>query len=140
MNAVRPKLYVVLVIVIVFTACGGGNDVGDDASPSPSSASAEPEGTKGGSQPADDDVVVEVRVAGGDVTGVEDVVEVALGHDVRIEVTSDVDDEVHVHGYDHVDAVAPGNDAVLTFTADIPGVFEVELESAGTLLFELRVR
>jgi hypothetical protein len=46
-------------------------------------------------------------------------------------VTTDSVDEVHVHGYDFVGIVIPTAPAVLTFTADIPGVFEVELEEAG---------
>jgi hypothetical protein len=141
LNVVRSKLFVALVIVSAFTACGGGDDsAGNGGSPPVPSASADTEGTKAASQPADAAAVIDVRVMSGEVTGVDDIVDVAVGDDVRLEVTADVDDEVHVHGYDRVDAVAPGNNAVLRFTADIPGVFEVELESAGTVLFELRVR
>jgi len=54
-------------------------------------------------------------------------------------VTADVVDEVHVHGYDLFADVAPGAPATINFVADIPGVWEVELEGAGALLVELEV-
>jgi hypothetical protein len=54
-------------------------------------------------------------------------------------VDADVADEVHVHGYDLVADVAPGSPAELTFLADIPGVFEVELESSHVELLRLEV-
>jgi hypothetical protein len=57
-----------------------------------------------------------------------------------LRVTSDVADEVHVHGYDlkvDLEAGVPGE---LTFTPDAAGVFEVELEKKGLKLIELEVR
>jgi len=61
---------------------------------------------------------------------------------VRVQRAADegeVADEVHVHGYDMTVDVTPGAEETLEFPADIPGIFEVELEDAGTLLFELEV-
>ena len=58
---------------------------------------------------------------------------------VTLVITSDVADEVHVHGYDLEAALSPGQPAELTFDATIPGVFEVELHEAGTLLLTLQV-
>jgi hypothetical protein len=49
-------------------------------------------------------------------------------------------DEVHLHGYDLSADVAPGRPAVIDFTADAPGVFEVELEQAHLRLVELQVQ
>jgi len=72
------------------------------------------------------------------VTGPGDAA-VTQGDVVRIVVTADVSDEVHVHGYDlHAD-VTPDAPGVIEFTAVAPGVYEVELESAGLLLLELTV-
>jgi hypothetical protein len=64
---------------------------------------------------------------------------VARGEAVLIVVTADANDEVHVHGYDLFADVAPGVPAEISFTADIPGIFEVELETSRLLLFELQV-
>jgi len=44
-----------------------------------------------------------------------------------------------VHGYDLTTAVAPSRPAELSFDATIPGVFEVELHEAGTVLLALQV-
>jgi hypothetical protein len=65
--------------------------------------------------------------------------EVAQGERVRIVVRADVADHVHLHGYDVMRDVAPGAPAQLVFTADITGVFEIELEDTGVLLAELEV-
>jgi heme/copper-type cytochrome/quinol oxidase subunit 2 len=63
------------------------------------------------------------------------------GDRVTVHVTSDgVSDEVHLHGYDLSLDVAPGAPATITFEADIPGRFEIELEDAGTPIGELEVR
>lgn len=65
---------------------------------------------------------------------------VSVGDEVMVIVTGDVTDEIHVHGYDLVADLVPGQPATMTFTADIPGVFEIELHDAGTLLAELEVQ
>ena len=65
---------------------------------------------------------------------------VAQGRNVVITVTSDVADEVHVHGYDLMADVAPGEPATISFTADAPGRFEIELENTGVQIAELEVR
>lgn len=86
------------------------------------------------------DVEVDVRITGGEVTPAPDRVEVQQGQRVRIRVTSDQADTVHVHGYDREADVAPGEPAELEFTADQPGVFEVETHEGGLLLTQLQVQ
>ena len=61
------------------------------------------------------------------------------GDSVRILVDADVSDEVHLHGYDLMADVTPDEPARIDFVANAPGVFEVELEGAGKLLFELEI-
>ncbi len=64
---------------------------------------------------------------------------VDLDAEVRLVVTADVADKVHLHAYDLFIDVVPGTPATLEFVAEIPGIFEAELESSGLLLFELMV-
>jgi hypothetical protein len=85
-------------------------------------------------------VLVEARVTGGKVETANRRVRVDRGEAIRIRVQSDRNEEVHVHGYDLSRDVAPGKPATIEFTADAPGVFEVELEAAKLLLFELQVQ
>jgi heme/copper-type cytochrome/quinol oxidase subunit 2 len=82
---------------------------------------------------------VQIRVTGDQVETAERRVKVPLGSEVRLEVTADRADEVHLHGYDRKVDIEPGTPAVLEFQADTPGVFEVELEEAALKLVELQV-
>ncbi|MDQ3898001.1 MAG: hypothetical protein M3326_12315 [Actinomycetota bacterium] len=83
--------------------------------------------------------VVAVTVKGGNVEGASRQ-RVPVNQPVIVRVTSDVADEVHVHGYDKHATVAAGRTVDIRFDANIPGVFEVELERAHKLLFTLEVR
>lgn len=84
--------------------------------------------------------MIAVDYRDGEVTGDAGRVEIPLGAEVTLTVTSDVADEVHLHGYDESVPVQPGQPATLRFTADIPGVFEFELEQTGARLGALQVQ
>ena len=84
--------------------------------------------------------LIEAKVTGDQVDTASRRVRVSRGDKVRIQVEADHAEEVHVHGYDLKKDVAPGKPAVIEFTADAPGVFEVELEEAALKLFELQVQ
>jgi len=81
---------------------------------------------------------VDIVVVGGTVDGAERF-DVPLNGAVRVTVTADVSDEIHVHGYDLRGVVTPDQDAILEFEATIPGIFEIELEGSGVLIGELQV-
>lgn len=132
-----------VVLVLAISACGGGKD---DAALT-ASTSAAPAGTSapGPSTTAHATTttaagsVVSVTVQGGQVQGPSRQ-RVELNDTVTVRVASDVADEVHVHGYDQTAPVAAGSTGQVSFVADIPGVFEVEFEQSGQLLFTLEVR
>lgn len=96
--------------------------------------------TEAPAAPAFDGTVVDVEIAGGEVRTAEPRVVVPLGGQVRLVVTTDAVDEVHVHGVDEYVPLAPGAPVTHDFTASIPGIFEVELHDAGDLLFTLQVQ
>lgn len=83
---------------------------------------------------------INLTYANGEVSGDTGRTRAALGDQVTINVTSDTPEEVHLHGYDKRIAVVPGTTAAMQVTADIPGVFELELEQAGRELTKLEVR
>lgn len=81
---------------------------------------------------------IDVEFRAGEVIG-PGTFQVDVGDTVDIWVVSDVDDEMHVHGYDLLYDVEAGVPFNLTFVADVPGIFEVEVHTGHTLLFELEV-
>jgi hypothetical protein len=141
-SSIRWPVIVASVIAVVVLFVILRPDDGDDSigvgtrttSPTPSTpgspsptGSPEPRGT-----------VVEVTFRDGAVQGPTRFT-VTQGEEVRILVRVGITDEVHLHGYDLRADVAPGDPARIDFVADVAGVFECELEDAGTLLFQLEI-
>jgi heme/copper-type cytochrome/quinol oxidase subunit 2 len=83
---------------------------------------------------------VEIHYANGVVQGGVSRIAVALGQPVVLVVSSDVADEVHLHGFDRKAPVPAGGTASVEFVADRPGVFEAELESRSTPLAQFEIR
>jgi hypothetical protein len=122
----RPeRLLAALLAAASLTLVGCGGSVG--------SAVTAPVVTADGTQR------VELGYAGGEVTGGTARYRVPLGSTVEIVVASDVADEVHLHGYDRSGFVTAGASTTLRFVADVPGVFEVELEQRDAQLARLEV-
>jgi hypothetical protein len=61
------------------------------------------------------------------------------GETVRFRVTSDVPEEIHVHGYDITKEVPAGETVTVSFKADINGIFEIEFHNSGAVLAQLKV-
>ena len=83
--------------------------------------------------------VIRVSVAHGALSGETGRVRVTRGATVELDVTSDVADQVHVHGYDREADIPAGGTATLRFVADLPGVFETELHGSDQQLLQLEV-
>jgi hypothetical protein len=64
---------------------------------------------------------------------------VARDDEVVLIVRSALSDHVHVHGYDLLADVGPGQPARITFRATDPGRFEIELEDRAVPIVDLRV-
>lgn len=92
-----------------------------------------------GNQPMTNSDEVVFAVEGGKRTEGPAELNVDKGDEVVLRATGDAPDEVHVHGYDLESKLEPGKPTVLRFTADLPGVWEVELHHSGAVLTELRV-
>ena len=121
------------VMLLALAGCAGtdSSDSGAAATTAEVALSAAPE------SPARQQLTV--QITGGQASGDTGRVPVPVGTPVRLSITSDAADEVHVHGYDEEAALEPGIPAELSFDATVPGVFEVELHDAGTVLLTLQV-
>lgn len=126
----RFSALIAAAILVAAGACGS------DPSPSPEpeqTATLEPTPTKAATS-------IDVEVRDGEVVGGMERVKVPLDNEVRLSVRSDVADEVHVHGFDKKEDIPKGGGVLITFDADVPGVFVVELEQLGLHIVELEVR
>jgi hypothetical protein len=145
MACLRRVLAGLLLACWLVAGCGG-EDGGGQAASTSGSATSSPTSTAGPTSRATTTTagfagaLIQARVTGGKVETAERRVSVKRGERVRIQVESDQGDEVHVHGYDLTRPVGPGKPATIEFAADLPGVYEVELEAAKRKLLELEVR
>jgi copper(I)-binding protein len=126
-----------LAATLSLSACGGGEPTDTSSSTPPASstsASATPtESTFTGTE-------IVVTVANGKVSPPTHRVKVAKGTQVRLQVTSDKADELHVHGYDLEKPLPAGEQVTLEFTADQAGLFDIELHESDLQLAQLEVR
>ncbi|HZN43487.1 MAG TPA: hypothetical protein VFC08_07140 [Actinomycetota bacterium] len=132
-----------IALVVVLFVVLRPDDSGDSASPSTPTPTSSPSVTASGSpspspSPEPERTVIEVTFRDGAVQGPTSF-SATQGDRVRIIVHADVSDEVHLHGYNLMSDVTPEQPARIDFVADVPGVFECELEDAGIPLFELEV-
>ncbi|MCG5440615.1 hypothetical protein [Micromonospora foliorum] len=86
------------------------------------------------------DQQIAVTIAKKRVTPPTGRISVGKGQLVRITVTSDVADELHVHGYDLGARLPAGTPGSVEFRADKTGLFEVETHESELVLFQLVVR
>jgi hypothetical protein len=89
-------------------------------------------------QPAAQQIRIVVR-GGKPVGGVKDVTVDKNGR-VVIVITSDVEDELHLHGYNLKRDLTPGVTERLPFKATINGTVEAELEDRGLPLVRITTR
>ena len=129
-RTLRPLLTCALLgTLISLTGCS--------ASSSPGASS--PAASTTASTAASDAQVIKVGWAGGKPVVPSARIPVKLGSKVRLEVTSDVDETVHLHFNDAEQEVAAGGTVVFTFTADKPGVYDVEVHKADQLIVQLQI-
>ncbi|MBG0829285.1 hypothetical protein HS041_16075 [Planomonospora sp. ID67723] len=83
---------------------------------------------------------VEITITGGRVSPAPGRVEAVKGHAVRLVVTSDIADELHIHGFDLTHPLEAGEPATVDFVADRTGLFEVETHESGLVLTQIAVR
>jgi len=86
-------------------------------------------------------VIIEITEDAGQITPSDGhAVDVAEGQEVQLNVSSDVDDEIHVHTQpDHEYEVKAGEDESFSFTVDSPGVYPIESHGLEITIVKLQV-
>jgi hypothetical protein len=97
------------------------------ASPSATSSASPATSSPETSQPANE-VTIDITIANGQVSPNGKKIDVQVGQQIVLKVTSDQDDEIHAHiggdGYEL--AVSAGKQTTGSFTLTSPGSFEIE--------------
>ncbi len=121
-----PSRWVAFLVALglVLAACGGSGDAASDGG----------DGANAGDAPS----TITLEVVDGALVGGARTESASLGDEITIELVGNSDDSVHVHGYDLYIEPVDGAGS-LSFEALIPGIFELELEEAGTSLIRLKV-
>jgi FtsP/CotA-like multicopper oxidase with cupredoxin domain len=131
----------VAVLAFVLAQPGDDEDDGERAATTPAQTETE-SGSSGGTGPTETEAeeppppppepeVTRLRLRGGEVVGGAQDIEVESGDTVRIVVSSDAPDEIHLHGYDITKNPAPGRPVRFVFEADAEGAFEIESHVAA---------
>ncbi len=145
-SPLRPtRAVLALAAALILTLAGCSSEADDDAvATATTTASSLPESTTTGDVTTTTDAPFSGRTITIDLAEDELAVEgceepVARDTSIRLVVTLDQDDTIHVHGYEQEVEVRAGTPAVLDFQADLPGRWEIELHGLGEHICELTV-
>jgi hypothetical protein len=122
-----------LVAALALAACSSSDETNEATTGATTRPADGPESASMGGK------VPTIVIRNGEPVGGIKELEYNAGDEIRFEVTSDVADEVHVHGYDLMQDVPVGGTVSFDFPAEIEGIFEVELEGRIEQIAELRV-
>lgn len=133
----------VVALALALTGCTAGDDPGGDHDQHSTGPSA-PASPGTSESPVDDanQVVIDITLSDGDQVDPNGAkIDVEKGQTVVLNVTSDREDEIHVHGDIEVAVpVTADEPASKSFTADAVGSFEVESHHPNKIIAILNVR
>ncbi len=134
------KITLAVACVLAAVALAGcGSDDGESASSTDTTMSETTSTTETTATEAEEPTVVRITIVDGQPQGGIVRATVDKNDQVVLVVTSDVADEIHLHGYDVMRDVEAGGTVQLPFKATIPGRFEAELESRGVQIADITV-
>jgi FtsP/CotA-like multicopper oxidase with cupredoxin domain len=116
---------VVAVVAFVIAQSGGDDNDGGTSQPAASGG-----GTSQTTDTSTEPTAFRISVKGGVVDGDTQTFTVKKNDTVRIVVTSDAPDQIHLHGYDIEKEATPGKPARFKFKADVEGAFIIESHAA----------
>jgi hypothetical protein len=129
----------VVVIVLGFVLLSnGGNDGNQGVVTTTATA---PETTTAARMTAPEPAVATIEVRGAKPVGGVKTITLRKGDRAAIVVTSpDTTEEVHLHGYDIKRELKAGGRVRFSFSANLEGIFVMELEGSGTQIAKIEVR
>ncbi|WP_370647124.1 hypothetical protein [Mycobacterium sp. IDR2000157661] len=138
MKTYRAPL-VLTAAALITAGCGGSSD-------SEETPAAPTESTVGASDMSDaqappERTTIDISIANGEVTPQNKQVQAELNQPIVLKVTSDTEDELHVHSNpEHTFAVKPGPPQTFQFSVNVPGRVDVELHDTGQTVATIAVQ
>jgi hypothetical protein len=129
----------VAALVILFVVLSGDDDNGGGSTTQTQAATGATGATGQENQAPAEPATKRIVIVNGKPQGGVQKLEYKKGDRIEFTVTSDVADEIHVHGYDLKKDVPAGGTVRFSFPASIEGVFEVELEGRREQIAQLTV-
>ena len=125
---------------LLVAACGGSQDGGEAAPPSPSASTISPSEMTDQQRPADR-LTIDISIEGGNVTPTNARLQGKLGEPIVLRVNSDGADELHVHSVpEHTFRVEPTPGQMFQFTVDVPGNVDIELHDLNRVIASVQVQ
>lgn len=116
------------ILAMAATTAIGCSSTSTTSAPSTDMTSSVTSSTTTTSALAEASSVLDITIAGGQVTPANTALQARVGQPITFRVTSDATDELHVHSTPgHEFEIAATPDQTFTFTIDTPGTFDVEL-------------
>ncbi len=143
----RTRMVILAGIVLLIVACGGDDTATTTSSTTttvpttttqPTTTTTMATTTSTAAATTTSSQTIDVSIESGEVVG-PTTFSFTVGDAVSIWVLSDVDAEIHVHGYDLFFEATAGVPTEIALTVDVPGIWEVELEETHVPLFVLEV-
>jgi len=129
----------VAALVILFVVLSGDDDNGGGSTTQTQAATGATGATGQENQAPAEPATKRIVIVNGKPQGGVQKLEYKKGDRIQFTVTSDVADEIHVHGYDLKKDVPAGGTVRFSFPASIEGVFEAELEGRKEQIAQLTV-
>jgi hypothetical protein len=135
----RKALYLVVTVAVLVCLFLAFAPRKTGESPAPTAPAATTPPVPATPATADNGTVVELKVQQGRLVSGPEITKLTEGDKLTLRVTSDTDDEMHLHGYNlHLNLTA-GKTGELSLTASRSGRFEYELHHAHTALGVIEV-
>jgi hypothetical protein len=134
----RRRLSATIVISLALLVAGCASSPPTSSPTSSSSPATSGSGASSAGRVKGTEIVV--SVTNGKVRPATHRVKVTKDTHIRLLVTSDKADEVHVHGYNIERPLPAGKQTTIEFVANQVGLFEIETHVSGLQLVQLEVR
>lgn len=143
------RLLPLVTIVLLLAGCSvqpaagpsgspGASTTASSVAPAPTPSTTPADTVSASASPAV--TTIEIQLKDGKVSPNGDRVDLNQGDQFVLDITSDRDDEVHVHGFDKDIEVSAGQHVRVPMTADRTGRFEVESHHPELLIVVLQIR